>query len=233
MKKKTKKIATMIVIVLITFMSACAPSKKSVKAPTQHAPIAEVKNNDTLYSALTLRDLEGLTPEQIKGLQVYISHPVTMSRTEAYKAKEIKNGVLYWIDTSRLVTKSIDALTKGQIILIKNPGSASIELAVSFDKDDKSLTLKFYNPNDVAGNLVLVMSDDRIAIREGYRYEVNTTATSTDQCKLLFVGKGKQGSSSISSTAKGNPVGNTVIPITSPNPNSKIILPAKPVRDSM
>ncbi len=227
MKKEIKKIATIIVIAVITFMSACAPSKKGTKAPET----PKITNDSaTIYSALTLKDLEGLTTEQVKGLQVYVSHQVTMSRLEPYRAKEVRNGILYWVDSFRTVTKTINALTKGQITVIKNLGSASIELAVSFDKDDKALSLKFYNPNDAVGNLILVISDDRIAIREGYKYEVNTTATNTDQCKLLFIGKGVQGSSSTTVTAKGNPVGNTVI---SKPASSNIILPNKPVRDSM
>ncbi len=232
MKKEIKKIATIIVIAVITFMSACAPSKKSAKAPAQIAEIQILKNDTgTVYSALTLTDLEGLTAEQAKGLQVYISHQVTMSRSEPYRTKEVRNGILYWVDSFRTVTKTINALTKGQITIIKNPGSAAVELATSFDKEDKALTLKFYN--DGTGNLVLVMADDHIAIRDGFKYEVSTLATDNDKCKLLFIGKGEQGSSNTTVTAKGNPVGNTVILKTSPNSNPKIILPAKPVRDSM
>lgn len=208
---------------VVIIMSACAFTKKDTKAP-------ETKNDSmALYSALTLKDLEGLTPEQVKGLQVYVSHRVTMSRTEPYRYKEVRNGILYWVDSFRLVTKKIDALTKGQITIIKNLGRADVELATSFDKEDKALTLKFYN--DGTGNLVMVMADDHIAVRDGFKYEVNTLATETEKCKLLFIGKGEQGSSNTTVTAKGNPVGSTTILKSSPNTN--IILPGKPVKDSM
>ncbi len=215
-------------MVVIITVAACVSTKKSTKAPDLQQT---VNDSATIYSALTLKDLEGLTPEQVKGLQVYISHRVTMSRTEPYRTKEVRNGILYWVDSNRLVTKTINEFTKGQITVIKNPGSPNIELATSFDKEDKALTLKFYSPNDGTSNLVLVMADDHIAIRDGFKYEVSTLATETDKCKLLFIGKGGQGSSTTTITAKGNPVGNTTILKSSQNSN--IVLPSKPVRDSM